>query len=523
LFFDILIFFYCAVATTKNTKDETIEIVTDENSIFSRDRIVEGLVVVSGSNSNSCNDCFDLFGLDISSVSSPQMDAPSKKWEKRQLMSKIFLTSCSLSQFFLSGTIMVEGEHTKDSLLALPVPLTPPKVRSGRARSASAKKPPVTITPKSSSAKQQKQTNESHKDVEVPKSSSSRKRKLSSVSPKEKEKEKGEAEEEIYYPDLTFENFDTPGGVSHFPIEEKHSKTAVASGKKSFSVQKAEKDISADESTTTAERQSLKKLKKSKPQEPKKKETNESKRSGAEGKSVISATLSAVKENLENLGSSVKGVDERSDDIESWESQQVLPSADAGSKSKLQKAKTSEDLKKYDHNLTSIELETSFSALESTVTRYPSSEKKGYTENPDTDLHSRLEQIAMGSGRHVEPAEPFVAPVDSNLLSGPRNDHVPSSSYGGIAFAGVSTDKQVSSCSIRRSYLHFMFRNFMNPSEVSHQLPILFWKNKQKDHDYLNYVKVLQNQWSMNQTIKNIKTNFLLVKMKEENEREKKL
>jgi hypothetical protein len=418
---------------------------------------------------------------------------------------------------------MVEGEHTKDSLLALPVPSTPPKVRNGRAGSASAKKPPVTITPKSSAAKRQNQRKEPHKGAEAPKSSSSRKRKLPSISPKEKEKAKGEAEEEIY-PDFTFENFGTPLDVSHFPIGEKHYETAVASGKKSFSVQKTKKDISADESTTAAERQPLKKLKKSKPEEPKKKETKESRRSDAEGKSVISATLSAVKENLENLDSSVKGVDQRSDDIESWESQQeVLPSADTGSKSKQQKAKPSEDLKEYHHNLKPTELETSFSALESTVTRYPSSEKKGYTEHPESDLYSRSEQVAMDSGRHVEPAEPFVAPVDSNLLSSPRNDRVPSSSYGGIAFAGASADKQVSSCSNHHLYLHFMFRNFMNSSEASHQLPILLWKNKQKDHDYLNYVKVLQNQRSMNQTIKNIKMNSLLVKTKEEKEKEKKL
>jgi hypothetical protein len=47
----VLIIASFIVATTKNIKDQTIEIVTDENSIFSRERIVEGLVVVSGTKS----------------------------------------------------------------------------------------------------------------------------------------------------------------------------------------------------------------------------------------------------------------------------------------------------------------------------------------------------------------------------------------------------------------------------------------------------------------------------------------
>jgi hypothetical protein len=229
------------------------------------------------------------------------MNAPSKKWEKRQLMSKrhfnIIISYCI--NCFFSGTIMVEGEHTKDSLLALPAPSTPPRVRNTRARSASAKKPAVTITPRPSAAKGHIQRKESPKTTEMPKSTNSRKRKLSSSAFKEKGKE--EIEEEVFYPDYAFENYDVPLDASYLPVEGKHEETATASAKKSSSVLQPKKVISGDELSADTDRQPLKKLKTTKPQEPKNKETNESKRADTESKSIISTSLSAVKENIENM------------------------------------------------------------------------------------------------------------------------------------------------------------------------------------------------------------------------------
>jgi hypothetical protein len=340
---------------------------------------------------------------------------------------------------------MVEGEHTKDSLLALPAPSTPPRVRNTRARSASAKKPPVTITPKSSAAKGHIQRKESPKATEMPKSTSSRKRKLSSSAFKEKEKE--EVEEEVFYPDYAFENYDVPLDASYLPVEGRHEETATASAKKSSSVLQPKKVISGDELSADTDRQPLKKLKTIKPpikpQEPKNKETNESKRADTESKSIISTSLSAVKENIENMNSAVKGMDERSDDIENWVSPQEVPLKEKVSKLKPQQAKPVKDPKKDDRQRTPVVLETSFSALETTITRYPSSDKKGYSESHEESLFPKLEATVMDADRNAEPMEPVVAAVETNLPSSHRNVPVSSASYVGTGSAEVSTDKQV--------------------------------------------------------------------------------
>jgi hypothetical protein len=137
-------------------------------------------------------------------------------------------------------------------------------------------------------------------------------------------------------------------------------------------------------------------------------------------------------------------MDERSDDIENWVSPQEVPLKEKVSKLKPQQAKPVKDPKKDDRQRTPVVLETSFSALETTITRYPSSDKKGYSDCHEESLFPKLEATVMDADRNAEPMEPVVAAVETNLPSSHRNVPVSSAPYAGTGFAEVSTDKQVS-------------------------------------------------------------------------------